>query len=162
MNALEDRATAKRLYEASQAGVQITLVVRGFCCLEPGIRGKSENIRVISVVGRFLEHSRIFHFASGEEDPAAGTWYIGSADWMYRNLSGRMEALTPVSDREARKRLQRIMEVMFADQRNAWDLNTDGTYTRRTPGAGLSPDDDAAKGTFEVMMRDALRSVGRA
>lgn len=161
MNSLEDRSVAKRLYEASRAGVKIALMVRGFCCLEPGVPGKSENIRVISVVGRFLEHSRIFHFANGESEPLAGEWYIGSADWMYRNLSARMEALTPVNDRDARRRIIRIMEVMFADRRNAWDLGTDGTYVRRTPSADDAPDSDATLGTFEVMMREALRSAGR-
>ncbi len=162
MNSLEDRSVAKRLYEASRAGVKITLVVRGFCCLEPGVPDKSENISVISVVGRFLEHSRIFHFANGDADPLAGDWYLGSADWMYRNLSGRMEALTPLNDREARRRILRIMEVMFEDRRNAWDLDPSGTYARRTPGAEDDPESDATLGTFEVMMRDALRSVGRA
>ncbi|QYK47686.1 MAG: polyphosphate kinase 1 [Phycisphaeraceae bacterium] len=162
MNALEDRSVAKRLYEASRAGVEITLLVRGFCCLEPGVPGKSENIRVISVVGRFLEHSRIFHFANAAADPLAGDWYIGSADWMYRNLSARMEALTPVNDREARRRIIRIMDVMFADRRNAWDLRADGSYLRRTPDPSDPPDSDATLGTFEVMMRESLRSVGRA
>jgi polyphosphate kinase len=162
MNALEDRVIARRLYEASQAGVQITLVVRGFCCLEPGIPGKSENIRVMSVVGRFLEHSRIFHFADGQADPLAGRWYIGSADWMYRNLSARMEALTPVNDKDARRRILRIFEVALADKRCAWDLGADGVYTRRALGKGDAPDSDGAMGTFEVMMRDALRSVGKA
>lgn len=161
MNSLEDRSVAKRLYEASRAGVRITLLVRGFCCLEPGVPGKSENIRVISVVGRFLEHSRIFHFANGDSDPIGGEWYIGSADWMYRNLSARMEALTPVNDRDARKRIIHIMEVMFADRRHAWDLGSDGTYVRRTPSAADAPDSDATLGTFEVMMREALRSAGR-
>lgn len=162
MNALEDRAIARRLYEASQAGVEITLLVRGFCCLEPGIPGKSETIRVISVVGRFLEHSRIFHFADGQEDPSAGQWYIGSADWMYRNLSARMEALTPVMDRDARRRLLHIMQVMFEDRRNAWDLGADGQYVRRTPRGKDPADCDASVGTFEVMMREALKSAGRA
>lgn len=162
MNALEDRVVARRLYEASRAGVEVTLVVRGFCCLEPGIPGKSENIRVMSVVGRFLEHSRIFHFADGQADPLAGRWYIGSADWMYRNLSARMEALTPVNDKDARKRILRIFEVALADKRCAWDLGADGVYRRRVAGKGDAPDSDAAMGTFEVMMRDAMKSVGKA
>ena len=161
MNALEDRVIARRLYEASQAGVEITLVVRGFCCLEPGVPGKSENIRVMSVVGRFLEHSRIFHFAQGQADPLAGAWYIGSADWMYRNLSARMEALTPVNDRDARKRILRIFEVAFNDRRCAWDLDSSGAYTRRTASRGDAPDSDAVLGTFEVMMREAMKSLGR-
>ncbi|MBX3362440.1 MAG: hypothetical protein KF705_13525, partial [Phycisphaeraceae bacterium] len=102
------------------------------------------------------------HFANANADPLAGDWYIGSADWMYRNLSARMEALTPVNDREARRRIIRIMDVMFADRRNAWDLRADGSYLRRTPDPSDPPDSDATLGTFEVMMRESLRSVGRA
>src|SRR5678815_4412520 len=98
MNSLEDLKITNKLYEASQAGVRITLIVRGFCCLRPGVPGLSENIRVISVVGRFLEHSRIFHFAQGAADPVQGAWFISSADWMYRNLSSRVEVAVPVKD----------------------------------------------------------------
>jgi hypothetical protein len=99
LNQLEDVGIIKRLYEASQAGVKITCIVRGFCCLRPGVPGLSENIRIVSVVGRFLEHARIFHFAAGQDDPVDGEWYIGSGDWMSRNLNNRVEAVAPVQDR---------------------------------------------------------------
>jgi len=155
LNSLEDIDITEKLYEASQAGVRIRLVVRGFCSLRPGILGVSENIQVISIVGRFLAHSRIFHFAAGQADSLDGEWYIGSADWMYRNLNTRVEAACPVRDPAARKRLGRIMDVSIGDQRNAWDLNTDGSYGRRRPAAGCDPDADETLGTFAAMMREA-------
>ncbi len=153
MNSLEDRDMTERLYAAGQAGVKITLLVRGFCCLRPGVKGLSENIRVISVVGRFLEHSRIFHFGAGQDDPADGEWYVGSADWMYRNLSNRVEVATPVTDPAARQRLRQIIDVMLADQRFAWDLGENGTYARREPGKNAAPDSPEALGTFATMMK---------
>lgn len=158
MNALEDAATTRALYEASQAGVRITLLVRGFCCLRPGVPGLSENIEVISVIGRFLEHSRVFHFGAGRADPLEGEWYIGSADWMYRNLEQRVEAACPVSDRHARARLLRIFEIMSRDRQNAWELRPDGRYVRRTlPPDAPRPAPDAPEllGTFASLMREA-------
>jgi polyphosphate kinase len=154
MNALEDLKITSKLYEASRAGVKITLIVRGFCCLRPGAPGLSENIRVVSVIGRFLEHSRIFHFGAGHEEMLDGEWYISSADWMYRNLSARVEAAAPVKDRAARARLKRIIEIMLEDHRCAWDLRADGTYSRRSPGDGAAPDSPHALGTFEALMRE--------
>ena len=153
LNSLEDRKITAKLYEASQAGVQIDLCVRGFCCLKPGIPGLSENIRVVSVVGRFLEHSRIFHFADGQADPLDGHWYIGSADWMYRNLNNRLEAICPIYDKVARKRLADIMHVNLQDHANAWDLLPDGTYERR---------ERSGPGTFIKLMRDAQRAHAAA
>ncbi len=156
MNALADQEITEKLYEASQAGVQITLFVRGFCCLRPGVPGLSENIRVISVVGRFLEHSRIFHFGAGYADPVDGDWYISSADWMYRNLNNRVEAACPVKDRAARGRLQRVIDVMLADRRKAWELLPDGRYVARTPPPGAPADSPAVDGTFATLMREAM------
>ena len=101
MNQLEDREVTDALYRASEAGVKIDLIVRGFCWLRPGVPGMSENIRVIRVIGRFLEHGRIFWFRNGQEDPLDGEFYIGSADWMYRNLNTRVEAVCPIEDRHA-------------------------------------------------------------
>lgn len=161
MNAMEDTAITEKLYEASQAGVPVTLIVRGFCCLRPGVPGLSENIRVLSIVGRFLEHSRIFHFANGQEDWTEGEWYIGSADWMYRNLSNRVEAVCPVKDREARARLRRIFEIELADHRCAWELNADGSYTRRRPPPDAPADSPAVLGSFQTLMAEALTSASR-
>jgi polyphosphate kinase len=155
LNSMEDRDIAQRLYEASRAGVAIDLICRGFCCLRPGVPGLSENIRVVSVLGRFLEHSRIFHFSGGLEDPLDGDWIISSADWMYRNLSNRVEAAVPVHDRDARARLKRIVDANLQDHRQAWDLGPDGVWTRRTPPEGAAADSPQACGTFEVMMREA-------
>jgi len=158
INSLEDRDITQRLYAASKEGVQITLFVRGFCCLRPGLPGVSENIRVISVVGRFLEHSRVFHFGAGADDPTDGEWYIGSADWMYRNLSNRVEAAVPVREPDARRRLWRLIEVMLADHRRAWDLTPGGEYTQRTVPGDTPADSPVALGTFETLMRDTAES----
>lgn len=155
MNAFADTDMAAALYDASRAGVEITLFIRGFCCLRPGVPGHSENIRVVSVVGRFLEHSRIFHFGAGKADPLDGEWYIASADWMYRNLNNRVEAACPVLSRSARARAARILEIMSRDRRGAWDLMADGTYLQRTPEPGTPPDAPEALGTFETLMRES-------
>lgn len=155
MNAFADPDVAEALYAASNAGVQITLFIRGFCCLRPGVPGLSENIRVVSVLGRFLEHSRIFHFGNGKPDPLDGDWFIASADWMYRNLCNRVEAATPVLGRAARARLLHILQVMNSDRRGAWELRPDGGHDRLTPAAGLSPESPELLGTFETLMREA-------
>ncbi len=155
MNALEDRTVTEKLYDASAAGVDITLFVRGFCCLRPRLPGLSDNIRVVSVVGRFLEHSRIFHFGAGKQDPLEGEWFISSADWMYRNLNNRVEAATPILDPRNRAKLAAIFDVMGRDCRRAWDLNPDGSYTLRTPPEDADPDSPEAIGTFETLMRAA-------
>jgi polyphosphate kinase len=147
----------ERLYAASNAGVKVTLFVRGFCCLKPGVPGMSENIEVISVIGRFLEHSRVFHFASGQEDPLDGEWFISSADWMYRNLSNRVEAAVPVRGGEARRKLHRIFEIMGSDRRNAWLLRTDGGYDRRVLNTGEQDQEAAERGTFATLMREAMQ-----
>jgi polyphosphate kinase len=129
MNALVDQQIITTLYEASRAGVEIDLIIRGVCCLRPGIKDISENIRVISIVGRFLEHSRIFYFYnSGQEEI-----YIGSADWMPRNLDRRVEAITPIHDPEIAKDLEEILGIMLADNLQAWELQPDGTYLQRHP-----------------------------
>lgn len=158
INSMEDRDIAERLYEASKAGVKITLIVRGFCCLRPGVKGLSENIEVISVIGRFLEHSRIFHFSGGHDDPLEGEWYISSADWMYRNLSNRVEAAVPIHDESARRKLQRIIEIMLADRRNAWLLNANGVYARREPTGHEAEDSAALMGTFQTLMKESEKA----
>jgi len=157
MNALEDRKMTERLYEASQAGVKIDLIVRGFCSLRPGVPGLSENIRVRSIIGRFLEHSRIFYFGNGKKDPREGEFYISSGDWMYRNLNNRVEAACPVADAGARERLWKLFEVMLADKRNAWDLRQDGAYTQLMPPAKGDADAPETIGTFEACMSMSSR-----
>jgi len=145
MNALVDPAIIVALYQASQAGVQIDLIVRGMCCLRPGVPGVSDNIRVISIVGRFLEHSRIFYFHNqGQEEI-----FIGSADWMTRNLDRRVEAVVPIEDPAIAKDLQEILGIMLADNRQAWDLLPDGRYIQRRP-AGNSPEQSSQKKLMEI------------
>lgn len=156
MNQLEDRGLTRRLYEASNAGVEVRLIIRGFCCLRPGVEGLSENIRVRSIIGRFLEHSRIFHFADGQADPAHGRFLIGSADWMYRNLNARVEATAPVEDTAARQRLWRMLDIMWRDRFNAWEINSDGGHTRLDPDPDAEPDTPESSGTFASLMAYTL------
>ena len=132
MNSLEDPQIVRALYEAAQAGVEIDLVVRGLCRLRAGVPGLSERIRVRSIVGRFLEHARIFYFANG----GAPEYYLGSADWMSRNLDWRVEAMVPVETPELQGELAAILELQLADNCKAWDLQPDGTWTRRQPAPG--------------------------
>ena len=155
MNQVEDLEMARALSAASQAGVPIELIVRGFCCLVPGVPGWTENVRVRSIIGRFLEHSRIFYFANGQDDPLAGEFFIGSADWMHRNLSGRVEAATPVEDRTARERLWEILDICLRDQRQAWLMQPDGTYVRSQPAEDATG--PAAMGTHAWLMDLARR-----
>ncbi len=122
VNQLEDAPVCEALCEASNDGVTIDVIARGFCCLRPGIAGWTENLRVRSIVGRFLEHGRVFHFANGHEDPLDGDFYLGSADWMDRNLSRRVEAVAPVENRHLRERLWEALQVQLADERNAWQM----------------------------------------
>jgi polyphosphate kinase len=129
MNALVDPPIIALLYEASRAGVQIDLVVRGMCSLRPGLPGVSETIRVSSVIGRFLEHSRLFWFANGGADEM----YIGSADWMGRNLDRRVEAVVPIEDAGLHARLLRLIDVYLQDNCTAWDMHGDGSFERRIP-----------------------------
>ncbi len=146
MNGLIDPSMIATLYEASQAGVQIDLIVRGMCCLRPGVPGVSDNIRVISIVGRFLEHSRIFYFHNqGNEEI-----FIGSADWMPRNLDRRVEAVVPVEDPAIAKDLEEVLGIMLADNRQAWDLQSDGRYVQRRP-ATASPEQNSQKILMEIV-----------
>lgn len=132
MNALVDPDVIVALYEASQAGVKIDLIVRGICCLRPGVKGLSETITVRSIVGRFLEHSRIFYFKHGGRDDI----YIGSADWMQRNLTRRVEALVPIEDDRLKKKIMAIVDLYLRDNQKARILKPDGHYSRpkRSPG----------------------------
>ena len=151
MNSLVDPQIIQKLYEASQAGVEIDLIVRGICCLRPGVEGVSQNIRVLSIIGRFLEHSRIFYFNNDGKEEI----YIGSADWMTRNLSRRVEAVTPIESPDIFKDLQEILGVMLADNRQAWELKSDGTFIQRQPKK-----DESVQSTHDIFMEMALQSTG--
>jgi polyphosphate kinase len=131
-NSLTDPHIIELLYEASQAGVKIDLIVRSICCLRPGVEGVSENIRVVSLVGRFLEHARIFAFSDGDDEQI----YLGSADLMQRNLDRRVETAFPLRDRHHRERVRRLLDLQLADNANGWELGPDGTFERRHPGDG--------------------------
>ncbi|MFN7262594.1 MAG: polyphosphate kinase 1 [Pseudobdellovibrionaceae bacterium] len=131
MNNMEENDISTALYGASTQGVQIDLLVRGFCCLRPGVRGLSEKIRVMSTLGRFLEHSRVFYFRNGAQDPIDGDFFIGSADWMYRNLHARVECVVPILDRSAKEKIWEILQSYIKDQRQTWDMAADGSYIQR-------------------------------
>jgi polyphosphate kinase len=132
-NALEDVEITRALYEASQAGVHVDLIVRDSCRLRPRVPGVSDNIRVVSVVGRFLEHSRIYHFHNGGEEE----YYIGSADCMTRNLVSRVEVITPVEPKALQAELRTILDMLLNDQRSAWDMLPDGSYVQRDGGKDI-------------------------
>ncbi len=154
MNQLEDPDMIEALCEASNAGVPIDLIIRGFCCLRPGVPGHTENIRIRSIIGRFLEHSRIFYFANDAQDPAEGEYYIGSADWMFRNLSKRIEVVTPIFAAGPKQRLWEILDICLRDQREAWVLEPDGKYEQLRPASGsVGPE---ANGTHQTLMNLAL------
>ena len=139
-NALEDEDVTRALYRAGQAGVSIDLIVRDTCRIRPGIPGLSETIRVISVVGRFLEHARVYYFRNnGDEE-----YFIGSADIMNRNLESRVEAVVPVERPALRETLRTIIQAQLEDDRLAWDMQPDGSYRQRR-GRGT--------GSHETMIR---------
>jgi len=145
MNALVDAEIIEALYAASQAGVEIDLIVRGTCCLRPGVPGVSDRIRVVSIVGRFLEHSRLFYFANGGEEQ----FYFGSADWMPRNLDRRVEAVAPIDDATLHPRLHSLLATCLADNRQAWDLAADGTYRQRDPNG------EPVRATHQLLLIDS-------
>jgi len=132
MNALEDAEVVRALYRASQAGVPIDLVVRDTCRLRPGVPGLSESVRVVSVVGRFLEHARVFTFHNAGQEEL----FIGSADLMTRNLDNRVEVLVPIETPALRDELRQSLAIQLMDQRSAWDMHGDGSYVQRKPAAG--------------------------
>jgi polyphosphate kinase len=135
MNALVDGHCIRALYRASRAGVRVDLNVRGICCLRPGVPGLSENIRVVSVVGRLLEHSRVYTF----ERDGERTVYIASADLMPRNLDHRVELAAPIESADLRAELMDTLERAFADNQSSWELHGDGTWRRQSPGPGERP-----------------------
>ena len=136
MNSLVDVRMTEKLYEASQAGVDIDLIIRGQCSLKPGISGLSDRIRVRSIIGRYLEHSRVYHFANGD-GPGEPVTYIGSADLMSRNLNRRVEALVRLDDPRTQQRVHEILDVVLNDDRLAWTLAGDGVWTKRRGPAAI-------------------------
>ena len=147
MNSLVDPRIIALLYEASQAGVQIELIIRGICSLRPGLPGQSESVRVVSIIGRFLEHSRVFWFGNGGQAEV----FIGSADWMGRNLDRRVEAVTPIDDPVLRSQLETLLQTYLQDNRGAWDMGSDGQFTQR------QPQEEERNSQLELM--DTWRSV---
>jgi polyphosphate kinase len=167
LNGLEDPAIVKELYRASMAGVDIDLIVRDICRLRPGLDDVSENISVHSVVGRFLEHSRIYYFENGARatgfdegetriDEGQPEFYIGSADWMTRNLDNRVEAVTPVEDPELRRQLKFTLELMLADNTTRWVMNADGSYDQQYPDDG-----EPVVDTQQILMAETRQSDSR-
>ena len=152
MNELADRRIIAKLYEASRAGVDIDLIVRGVCRLRPGVDGVSESIRVVSIVGRFLEHDRVFYF----ENAGDAHLYIGSADWQRSRLDDRVEAAVPIRDAHHQDRILRSLQAALDDPRTAWDLYPDGRYVQRTPT------DDTAIGVQERHIQEARERAGMA
>lgn len=153
MNALEDPRLVMALYDASTAGVPIDLVVRGVCRLRPGLPGRSATIRVRSIVGRFLEHARIFHFGNAGNPE----FYIASADWMSRNLDYRVEAMAPVDDPQLAARLREILDAQLADNCKAWELAADGRWTKCRPAPG-----EPARSSQRLLAQRTLERAGRA
>jgi polyphosphate kinase len=137
LNALVDPQTIEALYRAARSGVRIDLIIRGVCAVRPAIAGISDNIRVVSIVGRFLEHSRAYWF----ENDGSPELYLSSADWMERNFFRRVEIAFPVLHKDHRKRILKDLETYLSDNANAWELQADGTYTRLS--ANQSPPVDA-------------------
>jgi polyphosphate kinase len=150
MNQLQDQQIIRELYRASQAGVPITLNVRGLCCLQAGVPGLSETIRVFSTLGRFLEHGRIYRF----ENNGQPEFYVGSADWMRRNLDSRMETIVPIADPVVQAELEHILDVYDADNYSAWDMQPDGAYIRRRPASG-----EARRGAQATFIHEAETGI---
>jgi polyphosphate kinase len=148
MNGLDDVSLIKKLYQASQAGVQIDLIVRGHCRLRPGLEGYSDNIRVISILGRFLEHDRIFYFHNNGQPLT----YFGSADWRGRNLNSRVELITPIEEPDLQERLIQILMDALGDNRLAWDLDAEGNYVLRGPAS-----DKSSRNFHKLLMKQALK-----
>jgi polyphosphate kinase len=151
-NNMEENDISIALYEASKAGATIQMIVRGFCCVKPGVKNLSERIQVQSTIGRFLEHSRIFYFRNGQENPIDGDFYIGSADWMYRNLHARIEAICPVYDRQAKEKLWDILQSYWSDKAQTWTMNSDGGYRKKAI-------DLASHGVQSEMMNKVMQKM---
>jgi polyphosphate kinase len=153
MNSFDEVELAEKLYEASCAGVKIKLFIRGFCTLKPKVKGLSENIEVYSIIGRFLEHSRIFYFKNGHDKFDKGDCFIGSADWMFRNLQHRVEVITPVESKALKQRLHLIFETMQKDNLLKWEMLPDGEYSKIKTSANKT------LSTQEFLMSNQLKNI---
>ena len=160
MNQLEDPTIIQALCDASAADVPIDLIIRGFCCLRPGVPGRTDNIRVRSIIGRFLEHSRIFHFANGNKNPVEGEFFIGSADWMFRNLSKRIEVVTPIYAATAKAKLWEVLDILLRDRRQAWALDAEGRYAQLRPENEGGDDRPENIGTQAGLMKLTASRIG--
>jgi polyphosphate kinase len=158
MNSLVDPRMIDELYRASQAGVEIDLIVRGICCLRPGVPGLSDTIRVRSLVGRYLEHSRLYRFANGA-GPGVALHLIGSADLMPRNLDRRVEVLTPVVEESLQARLDEILDVELRDNVLAWTLGPDGVWVRSPEGGELEAHAELQRRTLERSAQPVTASI---
>jgi polyphosphate kinase len=152
MNALEDADIARALYQASQAGVKVDLLIRDTCRVRPGLPGISENVRVVSIVGRFLEHSRVYFFRNGGKEQ----YLIGSADAMKRNLEARVEVVVPVEDLKLRRELRTFLDAQLNDVRSAWDMQPDGSYVQRRPAEGSDE-----RGSQDILIELAEKRLKR-
>jgi len=152
-NALEDKDITAALYKASMAGVKVELIIRDTCRLRPGIPGLSDNVQVISIVGRFLEHSRIYYFYNGGKEE----YFIGSADIMKRNLEERVEVITPVEPEDLRIKLRDILDIQLSDKRSAWEMQTDGTYIQRKATGRAEQ-----AGSQEILIEQAAKRLADA
>jgi polyphosphate kinase len=146
MNALLDTDMIAALYAASQTGVEIDVIVRGNCSIKPGIKGISDNIRVMSTIGRFLEHERIFYFHNNGRPKV----FMGSADWRTRNLERRVEAVVPIEDPDLAIQIRELLDLYLSDNRHAWDLQPDGQYIQRRPA-----ENEAERSAHRLLMKMA-------
>jgi polyphosphate kinase len=153
MNALDDLGMIKNLYRASQAGVKVDLIIRGHSRLRPGLEGYSDNIRVISIIGRFLEHDRIYYFHNNDRPQV----FIGSADWRNRNLKDRVELITPIEEPDIRRRLITLLNKALEDNRLAWELDSEGRYRLSAPADG-----EPERNIHELLMKQAHKRAKQA
>ena len=154
MNALNDTGIIRELYRASQEGVQVDLIIRGHCRMRPGVPGFSDNVRVYSILGRFLEHTRIYYFENGGDTEVL----MGSADWMSRNLNSRVEAIVPVRHPQLKARIVKVLDLALSDHRSVWELHGNGRYVQRTP---TTPEEEASS-LQDQLIRRATQRVNKA
>jgi polyphosphate kinase len=154
MNGLSSPSIINALYHASQCGVKIELIIRGICCLKPGLKGISDNIKVRSVVGRFLEHGRVYYFKNNSHDDSNAKLFLSSADWMPRNLRNRIEHCVPVKDEKILETILTDLHYYLADDSDAWIMQTDGSYIRAEQAQSENPENNAQTTLLNVLTED--------